>query len=169
LLRQLVVMVVVAVLAATSRARAEGKSRPACALSLEIVPRGLWLGTGLNQRCFAARESGELDSDWLEAELAQAKLAACALSLEIAGIRGVSYQDLIHAMDIAQKVGVPDPGLSQPSELAVSFAGADPRTANRRCKPPVTKAAARPVRNEPVSRERLAGAPVVIVTSPIWR
>jgi biopolymer transport protein ExbD len=158
-------MVVAAVLAATSRARAEGKARPACALSLEIVPRGLWLGTGPNQRCFAARESGELDSYWLETELAQAKLAACALSLEIAGTRGVVYQDLIHAMDIAQKVGIPDPGLSQPGELAVSFAGADPGTAKRRCKPPVTKAAAQPVRNEPARREHLAGALVVIVTS----
>ena len=137
---------------------------------------GTWLATGKDDksRCFAPRnKAGKLDIEWLDAQLRRAKEHPChPSSAEIAAADDVPYQDVITAMDIAIKTGFMDTGISTPATLAVPLAKASPKGAGSEC--PVTvipvepedkPAATPPSAAAPSTRDRLANAPVLIITT----
>lgn len=133
------------------------------AVSIAVVPAGIWLGINDTTRCFGKRRGTALDTDWLEAELRPLTKRDCRPAVELAGEASASYQELITVMDVAVKVGLVDIGLS--SETPVAFAKLDPATATVHC-----AAGAPKVANEvgpavaAAGSNALASAPVVVIT-----
>ncbi|HEU4733985.1 MAG TPA: hypothetical protein VFT22_39105 [Kofleriaceae bacterium] len=153
-------------------------------LAIQIGRDGVWLGSGTGARCFARRTGGAaggaaggaIDAGWLESELRTLASQPCPPAVEIAGMPGVAYQDVTRAFDVAVKVGLTDPGLTLPGELAIRFSDRARRSLPRHCDvpgsgPPGTSTLAGIDRfSEPEGHGRPAiaksasGAPVIIVT-----
>lgn len=142
-------------------------------VAIYVSEAGTWLATGREPaaRCFAPRQGGALDRDWLEAQLVRAKRQPCnPSSAELAGAATVAYKDLVAAMDVAVKTGFMDVGLSSVGDLAVPLATADPKGAAKECPAsliPVEASAVAETKPRPPATsgtDRLKNALVVIVT-----
>ena len=99
---------------------------------------GTWLATGRdpNTRCFAPRKAGAPDQDWLANQLRTAKAGKCPpTSAELAST-SVRYQEVVETMDVAQKSGIDNVGLSEAAELSVPLASADAAGAANDCPRP---------------------------------
>jgi hypothetical protein len=111
--------------------RPKGKSRDQSAIqdpdrdvikgSVLIQPDTIWLGLSRINEFQPIPKTGP-DHDWakFESTLVDQKKTNLAerTDLEIAAEDKVPYQDIIHAMDIAVKVGFPDVGISDPAGLS---------------------------------------------------
>jgi hypothetical protein len=101
-------------------------------LSIEVRGDGVWVGSTRGERRFVARCQGEIDGAGVAASLEAVARDAFAgrTDVEVAAVGGLSYQDLITAMDFAIKAGFPDVGLTEPDSLTVRFP-LQPRDADR--------------------------------------
>jgi biopolymer transport protein ExbD len=95
-----------------------------CAISMMSTTDGVWISTDAGA-CRAPRVDGAHDLAWVEAELKQlrASYATCSTAVE-AYADGGTYQDLISLMDVAVKVGFPEFGLADRSELRIALGDA---------------------------------------------
>ena len=90
---------------------------------VHINEDGVWVVTGMDpkSRCFGKRAGTDLDTKWLETELAQFKTLDCKPSVDVSAEASVRYQDVISAMDVSVKVGLIEVGLASPEDMPVSF------------------------------------------------
>ena len=94
-------------------------------IAVLVTKDGLWIGTGqgIRGRCFSPAKDGILDFEWLERQLRHYDGMDCKPLVELAADKDVSYQDVIHAMDTAVKVGLVDVGLTDAKSLPVMLGG----------------------------------------------
>ena len=97
---------------------------PEVAIAIHVVARGVWLGASTGARCFVPRKDTALDPAALDTELQTlvgSLPADCTRQVAVAGDPGVSYQDVITAIDHANKAGLSDVAVSDPKGLAIHF------------------------------------------------
>src|SRR5215510_12775167 len=99
---------------------------PSCAIAVEVVADGVWVGTESGARRFVARCGHELDIDAASHELQSFLLAMrddCEprFDVEVAGVHGTSYYDLLAGMDAARAAGFTRISMTGSTDLAVSF------------------------------------------------
>lgn len=150
----------------------------ACAgseIAIYVTKDGLWIGNGqgIRGRCFSPAKDGILDFTWLERQLHHYDGMDCKPSIELAADEGIAYQDVIHAMDVAVKVGLTDVGLTDAKSLPVTLGGipdGTPADCNNgsvhatAAAKPASPALASPPGPLPSAQDNLKQAPVVIVT-----
>ena len=147
---------------------------PACdggTIAVYVAKAGLWLATGKDARarCFAATNASGYDFDWFERQLHRYYSEPCKPAVELAAEHDVSYQDVVHAMDVAVKEGLTDVGMTAPADLQVPLATAPPAGAPAECPHgsihTAPTAAAAPPRSPASATDSLKQAPVVVVTT----
>ncbi|HUJ57118.1 MAG TPA: hypothetical protein VLX92_01435 [Kofleriaceae bacterium] len=145
-------------------------------LDIELDKAGVWLATSTSAWCFAAMTPDGYDYEWLEHQVREAQGDPdCVYMVEVAADPGVSYQDIIHAMDTAIRAGRPDIGLTDPSGLE-NQTPRDRKTAAATCAKPepvangsagsaVWNAGSGSIDSLPASgSQALAKVPVVVIT-----
>jgi biopolymer transport protein ExbD len=114
-----------------------GERRSAVRVSAEITTNGVWLDAGPGVRCFVARKAGAIDKAALESELRQLR-GDDRSAIAIAGVRGVTYHEVIAVMDLGVKVGLSDARFGAVDELDAKFddSAAARKAAATRCPKP---------------------------------
>ncbi|MGE0550312.1 MAG: ExbD/TolR family protein [Kofleriaceae bacterium] len=142
------------------------------AVSVLLGSDGIWLGSSAGT-CFRPRNTDAQEWGWLESELVSLKIGfADRSSLELTAAPKVTYQDAVHAMDLARKVGFVDTTIADPGELAVSLPGPGKARSVHHCPIPAAgtsgypKPGSGPARRGEQTHDRaaLADAPSVVVT-----
>jgi biopolymer transport protein ExbD len=95
-------------------------------LSVEVMADKIWVGLSrVNDSAEIPKKGNDQDWDRFEATLKEHKASAyftdradIEIAAESTPAAPVQYQDIIHAMDIAVRVGFVDVGLSDPQGLA---------------------------------------------------
>ena len=140
-------------------------------IAIYVTKDGLWIGNGqgIRGRCFSPAKDGILDFGWLERQLHHYDTADCKPAVELAADDDVSYQEVIHAMDVSVKLGLTNVGITDAKSLPVMLGGVPDGTPADCSNATLHVAAATPQPHSvpsapPSSQDRLKHAPVVIVT-----
>jgi biopolymer transport protein ExbD len=149
---------------------------PEVSIAIHVVARGVWLGASTGARCFVPRKDAALDPAALDTEL-QTLVGSlpidCSRDVSIAGDPGVSYQDVITAIDHAMKAGLADVALSDPKHLAIHFDDSAAREQKApHCTAPASPAKPAPAASKapastlapPPAKPDLAAAPIVTIS-----
>ena len=147
----------------------------ACAateIAIYVTKDGLWIGNGqgIRGRCFSPAKDGILDFTWLERQLHHYDAMDCKPAVDLAADKDVSYQDVIHVMDVSVKLGLTNVGLTDAKSLPVLLGGVPdgtPADCNNgsvhvaaAATPPSPSLPSPP----PSAQDNLKQAPVVIIT-----
>lgn len=142
---------------------ATAPTETACdALLVFLETGGTWIGAPPDVSCFSEGR----DLSWLKTTLntLQSKLGTCKPALEVAAANGVSYRDIIAAMDASLSAGLVNVGLSNPVDLSMKFtANKQPKCDGALATKPSGKTVKAPARLQ-TGKDELKAAPLVIIT-----
>lgn len=142
---------------------ATAPTQNACdALLVFLETGGTWIGAPPHVSCFSEGR----DLSWLKTTLntLQSKLGTCKPALEVAAANGVSYQDIIAAMDTGVSAGLVNVGLSNPVDLTMKFTA----TKQPKCDGALTTTPSGTMVKVPArlqtGKDDLKAAPLVVIT-----